>query len=224
MKQRINVMVLATFALTRACLESLLRPENEINLTGFARSPSELVEKNWCSKTDVVVLCLMNDEVNYIETIPQLHLINPFLRFVILIEPDRKYDQMAALRMGVAGIVEMNQTSLVLIRAIKQVYEGDTWLSQKLITRLLDDDPSSKNRSETTYAKTDNLTKREYEIIDEILMGMSNKKISEKLIISEATVRHHLSSIYSKLYLDDRLNLVIYAYQNGLVQQRENLR
>ena len=216
---QINVMVLATYALIQATLKSLFSKEKEINIADIVGTSSELIEKICRSLPDVVVLCLMNDEVKHIEMIPKLLLISPQTQFVLLIEPDGHYDQMEALKMGVAGIIQMNQTAQVLIRAIKQVSEGNTLFSQKLINEFLATNGLSKNE---TLLKTNDLTKREYEIIEAVLLGLSNRKISEKLFISEATVRHHLSAIYGKLYLDDRINLVIYAFQNGLNKKQEN--
>ena len=96
MKQRINVTVLAMYPLVRACLESLLKNEIEINITGMAGSPAELVETISRNQPDIVMLCLMKDETSNIGMIPEMILINPGTRFVILIEPDKHYDQMEA--------------------------------------------------------------------------------------------------------------------------------
>ena len=131
-------------------------------------------------------------------------------------------DQTAALKLGVTGIVSANRSPRVLIRAIKQVSEGGVWLNQKIIAQLLDNNNGLDNEKakRNGFFKDNDLTSRELEVIEMIAQGMNNKDISNKLFISEATVRHHLSSIYSKLNVDDRLNLAIYAFQNGIAQSQ----
>ena len=93
------------------------------------------------------------------------------------------------------------------------------WLNQKLLTQLLDNSFNTNvGKSKNKFVKGNELTNRELEVIEMIALGMNNKIISKKMFISEATVRHHLSSIYGKLNVEDRLNLAIYAYQQRIVQ------
>ena len=105
-----------------------------------------------------------------------------------------------------------------MIKAIEKVYAGEVWLDRVMIANILNAKVQSKDSKEhtTASAKIATLTKREREVIGLIGRGMKNKQIAEQLIISEATVRHHLSSIFAKLGVEDRLELVVYAYQHGI--------
>ena len=214
----IKVAVLASYALVNKSLQSLIEQSgNKFAVSSIATSGEELIEKVSKTKPDVVLLCLMDEDKETIELIPKIIEISPDTHVIVLTTPNGQQSPAEVLKRGAMGIVGMNQSANVLIRAIQQVSEGETWLSQKLISQLLGNQSNSKEET-GVLPKSDALTKRELEIISTIGLGMKNKDISKKLFISEATVRHHLSSIYSKLQVDDRLNLVIHAYQNGIIK------
>ena len=126
---------------------------------------------------------------------------------------------MRAVQLGAVGIVQKEQNARMLIEAIRQTFRGETWINQVLLTKLLNSKVQKKNGSKSwDLLKAKSLTPRELEVIAMIGKGLNNKDIAVTMFISEATVRHHLSSIYGKLDGADRLNLVIYAYQEGLLQ------
>lgn len=216
---KITVAVLASYALVNKSLQSLI--ENcgrQVAVSALAASTEELIKKVSQYKPNVVLLCLMDNDKETIEIIPQLLQISPNTRVIILTSPNGLQSSTDALKKGAMGIVGMNQSANVLIRAIEQVSQGETWLSQKIFSKVLEKDSASADDDFSNSPKGEALTKRELEVISMIGLGMKNKEIAKELFISEATVRHHLSSIYSKLCVEDRLNLVIHAYKNGLVQ------
>jgi DNA-binding NarL/FixJ family response regulator len=214
---KIQVAVLASYAIVNKSLQSLIEQcGNKISVSAIAADTDELIEKVSKMKPDVVLVCLMDDEKETIEVIPNIIKVSPDTRAVVLTNPNGQHNPTEVLKKGAMGIVGMNQSANVLVRAIEQVSEGETWLSQKLISQLLDKNSESKNKK--NQPKGDALTKRELEVVSKIGNGMTNKEIARKLYISEATVRHHLSSIYGKLRVNDRLNLVIHAYRNGIVK------
>lgn len=216
---KIKVAVLASYTLANKSLQSLIEScGRKIAVSAVAVNTEDLLEKVSVSKPNVVLVCLMDDEKETVEVIPNIIKASPHTRVVVLTKPNTKSNPTEVLKKGAMGIVGMNQNASVLIRAIEQVSEGETWLSQKLISQLLN---ANSVKDKNTSPKGNALTKRELEVVSMISQGMKNKEISEMLSISEATVRHHLSSIYSKLRVDDRLNLVIHAYRNGIVKLPE---
>lgn len=218
---KIKVAVLASYALVNKSLKSLI--ENcgrKIAVAAIAADADDLLKKVSKTKPNVVLVCLTDGHKEAIEVIPNLIKISPHTRVIVLTNPNGEANPTEVLKKGAMGIVGMNQGANVLIRAIEQVSGGETWLSQKLITQLLDKNSAAKNKKNPA-PKGDGLTGREIEVISLISRGMKNKEISKKLFISEATVRHHLSSIYGKLRVEDRLNLVIHAYRNGMVDMPE---
>lgn len=214
-----KVTILATYKLVQTYLKLLLDGDRQLNVLDTAGSTEELIESVSKNGPDVVLISLEKDEGDNLEVLSELFTVAPHTKVVLLARPDSALDQPAALKLGVTGIVGTNQNPKVLIRAITQVSDGEVWLNQKLIAQLLGksfgaDGAASKGRS----FYSDDLTHRELEVVRMIGLGMKNKDISKRLFISEATVRHHLSSIYGKLNIEDRLNLAIYAYRERIVQ------
>ena len=173
------------------------------------------------SSTSIILICMTEEsEAEFVKVIPELLAIAPESKILVLLPPTGSGDQTELLKLGISGIVGAEQREEVLIRAVQQVSEGGVWLSQKIIAQLLSngDKPKLNGSNNRSSLGNDSLTARELEVIKEIGKGFSNKEISDKLFISEATVRHHLSSIYGKLQVEDRLNLVIYAFQNEIIK------
>ncbi len=221
--RKTRVSVLATYALVRSALQLLLESDKELTIIDVAGTTSELIEKVFHNKPDVVLICLMENEGKNINLIAGLFKVAPKTKVIILSSPNSLLDQPSALKLGVTGIIGTNQSTRILIRAIKQVSEGEVWLNHKVIAQLLDksfDSTSNSKYKNKGLLRGDDLTKRELEVITMIGLGLNNKEISKKLYIGEATVRHHLSSIYSKLHIEDRLNLAIYAHQQGIISSQ----
>jgi len=219
-RRKTKITILATYSLVRHSLQMLLDDDRELSVLDVAGTTSELLEKVFHNNPDVVLLLLMENEGKNIQVLTDLRKIAPQIKVVILSSSNSLLDQPAALKLGVTGIVGTHQSARSLIRVIRQVAEGEVWLNQKLLTQLLDNGFNTvgskpKNKG---FGRGDDLTNRELEVVEMIGLGMNNKVISEKMFISEATVRHHLSSIYGKLNVEDRLNLAIYAHQRQIVR------
>ena len=126
--------------------------------------------------------------------------------------------QQHALRLGASGIVGKDQPADVLFKAIEKVHAGEVWVDRVLMATILGAMSSTGERrtADPEAAKIALLTARERQIIAVVGEGLKNKRIAERLRISEATVRHHLTSIFDKLGVSGRLELTVYAYQHGL--------
>jgi DNA-binding NarL/FixJ family response regulator len=123
------------------------------------------------------------------------------------------------LRNGVRGVVQREKPIHHIPIAIRKVTRGELWFERDFTTRIIDDLlQGSTNRVENPEEqKISAVTTREKEVISLICEGLRNKEISDRLHISEATVSHHLTSIFRKLNLEDRVSLVIYAVRKRLV-------
>jgi two-component system nitrate/nitrite response regulator NarL len=117
------------------------------------------------------------------------------------------------------GLVLKERAAEVLLEAIAKVHAGEVWLDSLLLASVLSKTapPQAKRPADPEEVKIKALTAREREVIGMIGKGLKNQAIAHRLCISEATVRHHLTSIYAKLTVGDRLELAIYAYRHGLV-------
>jgi DNA-binding NarL/FixJ family response regulator len=218
-KRPIKISVLASLKLVRDYLRALLESDTSIEIVNVAEDHETLLAAAAENPPDIALLCLLDDEGQHISFIADLIKRAPGIKVIVLSSPNSNLDQPASLKLGVRGIVGANQNVRVLKRAIQQVFEGGVWLHQRLMDQLLNGAaPKNGSNGSRHGSRVHELTKRETEIIQLVGYGSNNKAIAKNLGISEATVRHHLSSIYGKLHLEDRLNLAIFAYQTKIVK------
>src|SRR5262249_19057178 len=123
-----------------------------------------------------------------------------------------------AVRLGAMGLVTKDESTEVLLQAIAKVHAGEVWLDRTLLASVLGEITRSGKAQpvDPEALKIATLTAREREIITLVGQGYRNRHVADRLCIAEATVRHHLTSIFAKLQVTDRLELVIYAYRHGL--------
>lgn len=123
-----------------------------------------------------------------------------------------------ALRSGARGVFHRERPSHFVPVAIRKVTNGGLWFEQTAAERMIDDLLNNRKKSQNgKERKIASLTPREREVIDLICLGLRNKEVSERLHISDATVSHHLTSIFRKLEVNDRISLILYSAKNSLV-------
>ncbi|MFZ0746705.1 MAG: response regulator transcription factor [Terracidiphilus sp.] len=122
-----------------------------------------------------------------------------------------------ALRCGAKGVIQREWPVQQIPVAIRKVTNGGVWIERLTAERVLENLLSGRDAGDPEDRKIAALTPREHEVIELICQGFKNKTISDRLHISEATVSHHLTSIYRKLEVDDRTSLVIYSAKRNLV-------
>jgi DNA-binding NarL/FixJ family response regulator len=126
-----------------------------------------------------------------------------------------------ALRNGARGVLLKHCTPQLIAKTIRKVSRGDLCFDRALTDRMLSSFVRRKPAEPSpAVAKVSSLTGRENQVISRICEGMRNKEIASKLYISDATVAHHLTSIYRKLGLTDRTELLLFAHQNGISPMR----
>lgn len=215
--QCIRISVIARHRLDRECLASLIESNSDLRILSKFGLGSDS-EPFATEGSDIAVIYL--DASDSVEIIRDILQNNPDLKVVMITDTDDLDCSTQALKFGAMGIVRSDQGSKLLIEAIRRAFKGETWLNQALLNNLIKNGDSTAPKA--TNGKhgpaPETITRREVEVISMIGKGLKSKVIAERLSISEATVRHHLSSIYGKLGVDDRLNLVIYAFEKGLIQ------
>jgi two-component system nitrate/nitrite response regulator NarL len=128
------------------------------------------------------------------------------------------------LRQGVAGVVSRSSSAATLVEAIESVASGNVWLQRDLLAETIGDTSHVRRRVCSQAERIEQLTQREREIIAAISSGGTNRQVAAKLFISEATVRHHLSSIFAKLGVANRGELIIFAYRHSLTDESDRIR
>jgi len=131
-----------------------------------------------------------------------------------LVQDPALYKQ--AIRLGAMGLVSKKETSEVLLNAIDRVSAGEIWLEGSTAARMIVELLANHNIADPDEANIARLTHREREVAALVAKALKNKQIAQRLFISEATVSHHLTSIFNKLGISDRSQLIIYALSHRL--------
>lgn len=121
-----------------------------------------------------------------------------------------------AVLLGAMGVVSKEKAAEVLIKAIERVHAGEAWLDPTIMAGVLNAVSGKSKKDDPEARKIATLTNREREVVELIGLGIKNKEVAERLFISETTVRHHLTSIFDKLEVSDRVELLMYAMRHGL--------
>jgi len=170
-------------------------------------------------KPDIILLELSQNGNLELEAIPQLIHANGKSRIILVTSSTDPCLYHQAMQCGVLGVVLKTQKPEVLLKAIRKVYEGEAWVERSMVASLLTNitrnQPAIPTHLETECIA--HLNQREKEIVCLIGNGLNTKQIASQLFISESTVRHYLTSIYEKVNVSGRLELLIFAYRVGLV-------
>jgi DNA-binding NarL/FixJ family response regulator len=223
-KSMINVLLVESGQIMRTGLKMLLEKNNSIKVVREFEAALPFPIKTQGSitpidTTDVIVFSPTANCLEGIAKITELRELLPNAKVLLLAKGSNQMAMQKAVMLGASGIVYHKQTGEVLVQAVEKVFKGEIWIDRMLMAQTLNDFTAEKvEKRDHERQKIDSLTPREKQMICSIGEGMSNKEITKNLSISESTVRHHLSSIYSKLEVKDRLGLVIYAYKFGLIK------
>lgn len=209
----------------RAGLRLLIDCEPTMAVVAEADSYDEAIALAQSQKPDVIVLDLVVNGESGLDYIPKLRDVSPDTRILILTGITDSSIHQQAVKLGAIGVVLKNQEPGVLIKAIEKVHSGEVWIDRATIASLLDDMSRQPNTDDADPVadSIDLLTKRETEIIPLVAQGLKNKDIAERLCISHITVRHHVTSIYGKLGVADRFELIIFAFKHGLCEAPQSV-
>lgn len=217
----IRIVILDNQALLRAGCRLIIENQPGMQVVGEAGNLVAGLEIVSNQKPDIVLFELnLADDLPSASVIAEIIKASEHSRLILVTDVSDQGIYQQAVENGVMGVVFKTQPPETLIKAIEKVNLGEVWLERSLIANVLS--RLSRNnkleKSRTEISNIDELSEREKEIVRLIGQGFKNKKISTQLCISETTVRHHLTSIYSKLGVTDRLELLVFAHRYGLVK------
>jgi DNA-binding NarL/FixJ family response regulator len=212
-------MIVDDHAVIRTGLRMLIEQDQTMTVVAMAGTPAEALLMAERERPDIIVLDLMLGDDNGLEFLPQLCKASPSSRVLVLTGVQATDSHRMAIRRGAMGIVLKQQAAELLLKAIQKVHAGEVWIDRSMMGSVLTDVRNERHEEPDPEAtKITSLTRREREVIALVSEGLKNKLIGERLFISETTVTHHLSSIFSKLEVSDRLELIIYAFRHGLAK------
>jgi two-component system, NarL family, nitrate/nitrite response regulator NarL len=214
----VRIVLIDDQQLFRAGIQSLLAGSAEIVVVGEAGNRADALQLVQREQPDLALLELGMMDDGGSTLITELKAAAEHTRILVLTGTHDLELHRKAVRLGARGLLSKDCSAEVLAKAVQRVHCGEIWLERSM-TAAVFDELSHRNTPPLNpeQAKIESLTDREREVIAAVGEGLKNKQIGTRLFISDVTVRHHLTSIYSKLGVTDRLELVIYAYRYGLV-------
>jgi DNA-binding NarL/FixJ family response regulator len=212
----IAVALVEAEALVREALKGLINTGDELTVVADAATAGHLFADAPRPPVDVIVLSLAGAGADANAALAGLrHLSERLCPILVLISDGDPYSDVQLIDLGARGVVRTHETATGLCHAIRTVHAGQLWVDRSTLTRLVHRGPWIEADPDTSKVRS--LTGREREVLRLVTEGLSNTHIAERLFISAATVRNHLSSILSKLELTDRFQLAVYAFRRGLV-------
>ncbi|GAA1848617.1 response regulator [Asanoa iriomotensis] len=216
----ISVLLADDQALVRAGFRALLDAEDDITVVAEAGDGLAAVRAAAASRPDVVLMDIRMPGVDGLEATRRITT-DPALaatRIVILTTFELDEYLFEALRVGASGFLVKDTEPVELLRGVRAVAAGDALLSPGVTRRLIAEFASRDRRPAPPLPPPDQLTDREREVVALVGAGLSNDEIAARLVVSPATAKTHVSRAMVKLSTRDRAQLVVYAYEAGLVR------
>ena len=216
-KQIIKVLVVDDHAIIRKGIRAVLDLVPDLELVGEAENGVQAVELEGKLHPDVTLMDLMMPEMDGIAAIKEIKKQQPKARILVLTNFAGEEMIFPAIKAGAVGYHLKDSSPEALIEAIRQVSQGVASLHPSIAKKVLDE----LHNSDKQKLSEEPLTHRELEVLRRIAQGYENKEIADELVISEATVRTHVSNILGKLHLASRTQAALYALREGLASLDE---
>ena len=218
----VRVVIADDQALVRGGFRMILEAKDDMEVVGEAGDGAEAVALVEEVQPDVVLMDVRMPGVDGIEATRRIAGSGSSARIVILTTYDVDEYVFAALRAGASGFLLKDVRPPELTEAIRVVARGDALLAPGVTRRLLDRFAGVLPDDAARPADLEELTDREVEVLRFVALALSNAEIASRLVLTEATVKTHVSSVLRKLGLRDRVQAVVFAYDVGLVRPRSS--
>lgn len=216
----IRVLIADDHALFRHGLRKLLEAEEGFEVVGEASDGEMLVEMARRIQADVVLLDLAMPRQDGMDALRELAAAEIPLRTLLLTASIDKSQIVQALKLGAYGVILKESTTQRLFDSIRCVMAGQYWVGRESVSDLVRALRSVSPAEGSSRSRQFGLTPREIEIVTLVVAGYSNPDIAQRCSISEQTVKHHVSNIFDKLGVSNRLELALFAVNHGLTDSK----
>jgi two-component system, NarL family, response regulator LiaR len=210
--EAISVVIVDDHAIVRQGLRTYLDLQPDITVIGEAADGKQAVEVVRDLLPDIVLMDLVMPNGNGVDATREITALSPSTRVIVLTSFSEDEQVFASIKAGAQGYLMKDVLPQELVRAIRTVHRGEAQLDPEIARKLMHE----FSNPQPTRPKHD-LTERELEVLRLISLGKSNKDISEELVLSEKTVKTHVSNILQKLHLSDRTQAAVYALRERIV-------
>ncbi|HVM27018.1 MAG TPA: response regulator transcription factor [Mycobacteriales bacterium] len=215
----IRVLVVDDHALFRRGLQMVLEQEPDIEVVAEASDGAEAVEKSADTLPDIVLMDVRMPRRGGIDACSAIHETVPSAKIIMLTISDEEADLYDAIKAGAMGYLLKEISIEEVAGAIRAVHGGQSLISPSMASKLLTEFATMiKKTDDRQQLPTPRLTDREMEVLKLVAKGLNNRDIAKQLFISENTVKNHIRNILEKLQLHSRMEAVVYAVREKLLE------
>ncbi len=212
----VRILIADDHPIFREGLRRLLDAEPGFAVVGMASDGNEAIEQADTLRPDILLLDLAMPRASGLEVLRQLSERESGVRAIVLTAAIDREDTVKAVRYGARGVVLKESATHTLYRCVRTVMDGQYWIGHDRVVDIIHSLRNGGQDEDRRPAQM--LTRRELQIVAAIVDGATNKDISQQFGLSEQTVKNHLSHIFDKLGVSNRLELALYAVNHNLMR------
>jgi two-component system, NarL family, nitrate/nitrite response regulator NarL len=218
-KNPTRILIADDHAIFRAGLISLLSSRPEFEVVGEASDGDEALKILENLKPDILLLDLCMPKKGGMEVLEALAKSGKSIRTIVLSAGAEGKEISRAFELGARGLVLKDSGTATLFKSVQAVMAGQYWIEKKSVSNLIQTLTHYGDNEINGKPKNYGLTPREMEMVQAVVSGYPNKEIAGKFSISEQTVKHHITNIFDKLGVYNRLELALFAFHHGIVKE-----
>ena len=217
-REPLRILIADDHPIFRMGLRKLLESQEDFQVVGEASDGGETIKLARHLRPELLLLDLSMPKLSGLEVLRELNKLALRMRTMILTVAIEKAQVIEALQLGAYGIVLKHSPQDVLVKSIRTVMAGQYWVGHESVSDLVHALLEFMPRKDKAPGEQDfGLTRRERQVIALVVAGYTNKDLAQKCGISEQTVKHHLTNIFDKLGVSNRLELVLFAIDHQLI-------
>jgi two-component system nitrate/nitrite response regulator NarL len=218
LEQDVRILIADDHPMFRDALRNLLEQERGYHVVGEAADGGEVIEQVKELKPGLLLLDLAMPQMSGLDVLRSLSDLSSEVRIIVLTAAIERAQVVEALKLGARGVILKDMAPTLLFKGIRAVLAGEYWVGHGDVADLVDSLRAGKAAAspEASNGNGFHLSPRELEIVAAIVEGCTNKDIARTFSLSEQTVKHHLTNIFAKVGVSNRLELAFFALQHRL--------